>query len=52
MAYVNSLIVIIQDRVNHLESIKKDYPADEQGYVQEEIDTLEKVLDLLVTVAD
>lgn len=52
MSYIRALIVLIQSHVNHLEEIKKEYPKDEQGYLQDEIDILEKVLDLLVTVGE
>jgi hypothetical protein len=48
MTYINSLIVIIQDRINHLEEILKHYDDGHKDSVVKEINALENILNILV----
>ncbi len=52
MTYISALITILQDRVNHLEELKKCYPESEMVKVDKEINTLENILNILVGLDD
>ena len=48
MSYISALSTILQDRVNHLEELKKCYPESEIHKVEKEINGLENILNILV----
>lgn len=50
MTYIASLTVIIQDRINHLETILKHYDDGEQDLVAKEIAALEETLDIITAL--
>lgn len=50
MTYIASLTVIIQDRINHLETILKHYDDGEQDLVVREIHALENVLNIITAL--